>query len=92
MFFINKTVSESVVDFAAEELKKYLLMMMPMCGEVKIAHNPEAKDGFRLGLIRDFSLDIPLASRISPISRAVNSRFSGIFASLWISIFSRICS
>ena len=59
MFFINKTVSMSVVDFAAEELKKYLLMMMPMCGEVKIAHNPEAKDGFRLGLIRDFSLDIP---------------------------------
>ena len=29
-------------------------MMMPEGGDVKIAYNPEAKDGFRLGLMSDF--------------------------------------
>ena len=58
MYFINKSVSASAVDFAAEELKKYLRMMMPEGGDVKIAYDPEAKDGFRLGLMQDFGLDI----------------------------------
>jgi len=58
MFFINKITSNSVVDFAAEELKKYLRMMMPEEGDVKIIYNPEAKDGFRLGLMQDFGLDV----------------------------------
>ena len=31
--------------------------MMPECGDVKIALNPMAKDGFRLGLMQDFGLD-----------------------------------
>ena len=58
MLHINKFTSDSVVDFAAEELKKYLRMMMPEGGDVKIAYAPEAKDGFRLGLMQDFSLDV----------------------------------
>ena len=51
MLSINKISSHSAVDYAAEELKKYLRMMMPECGDVKIAYNPLASDGFRLGLM-----------------------------------------
>ena len=57
MFTINKITSNTVVDFAAEELKKYLRMMMPRCGEIAINYAPDAKDGFRLGLMSDFGLD-----------------------------------
>jgi len=31
LFQIHKITSHHVVDFAAEELKKYLRMMMPSC-------------------------------------------------------------
>lgn len=31
---------------------------MPDGGDVKISYNPDAKDGFRLGLMQDFGLDI----------------------------------
>ena len=58
MLKINKITSNSTVDFAAEELKKYLRMMMPEGGDIKISYNPEAKDGFRLGLMQDFGLDV----------------------------------
>ncbi len=57
MLTINKITSASPVDFAAEELKKYLRMMMPRCGEIKINYDPNAKDGSRLGLMSDFGLD-----------------------------------
>ena len=56
MLQINKLRADHVVDFAAEELKKYLRMMMPRCGEIGIAYAPDAKDGFRLGLLEDFGL------------------------------------
>lgn len=56
MYQINKITSSPVVDFAAEELKKYLRMMMPRCGEIPIAYDPDASDGFRLGLMADFGL------------------------------------
>ncbi len=55
---INKITSDSVVDFAAEELKKYLRMMMPEGGDIQICYNPDGKDGFRLGLMQDFGLDV----------------------------------
>ena len=58
MLKINKISSFSAVDYAAEELRKYLRMMMPECGNVEISYNPSAKDGFRLGLIQDFGLDV----------------------------------
>ena len=58
MYNIYKITSNVVVDYAAEELKKYLRMMMPKLGEINISYNPEAKDGFRLGLMQDFGLDV----------------------------------
>ena len=57
MFYVNKIISNPTVDYAAEELKKYLRMMMPEGGDVRIAYAPDAKDGFRLGLMCDFGLD-----------------------------------
>jgi len=57
MYQIKKVRADHVVDFAAEELKKYLRMMMPFAGEIDIIYDPEAKDGFRLGLLEDFGLD-----------------------------------
>ncbi len=57
MLKINKITSNHTIDFASEELKKYLRMMMPMCGEIEINYAPDAKDGFRLGVMSDFGLD-----------------------------------
>ncbi len=31
---------------------------MPECGDIKISYNPDATDGFRLGLMQDFGLDV----------------------------------
>ena len=56
MFTINKMRCDHVLDFAAEELKKYVRMMMPECGEIEIATAPDATDGFRLGLFEDFGM------------------------------------
>ena len=56
MLIINKMIANHTVDYAAEELKKYLRMMMPECGDIEIAYAPEAKDGFRLGLLENFGL------------------------------------
>ncbi len=58
MVYINKISVASPIDYAAEELRKYLRMMMPECGSVEITYAPEAKDGFRLGLMQDFGLDV----------------------------------
>ena len=58
MYVINKISSYGAVDYAAEELRKYLRMMMPECGNIEIKYAPDAKDGFRLGLMQDFGLDI----------------------------------
>ncbi len=58
MYTINKITSNNVVDFAAEELKKYLRMMMPEGGDVEISYNPEACVGFKIGLMQDFGLDV----------------------------------
>ena len=56
MYSINKVASNIVVDFAAEELKKYLRMMMPRVGDIPMAYDPNATEGFRLGLMSDFGL------------------------------------
>jgi len=58
MYTIHKVTSHTTVDYAAEELKKYLRMMMPEGGDVKIAYAPDAADGFRLGLMQNFGLDV----------------------------------
>ena len=64
MYRIYKITSHPTVDFAAEELKKYLRMMMPRCGEIVIERNPLATDGFRLGLMSDFGFDTSEADDI----------------------------
>ena len=58
MYKIYKTTLCSPVDYAAEELKKYLRMLMPLTGEIDIAYDPKAETGFRLGLMQDFGLDV----------------------------------
>jgi len=58
MLVISKISSFSAVDYAAEELRKYLRMMMPECGNIEICYNPHAQNGFRLGLMQDFGLDV----------------------------------
>ena len=57
MYTIKKITSSPIVDFAAEELKKYLRMMKPRAGEIKIEYAPDATEGFRLGVMSDFGLD-----------------------------------
>lgn len=58
MRYIYKITSHETVDFAAHELKKYLRMMTPDGGDVRIGFDPSAKTGFRLGLMRDLGLDL----------------------------------
>lgn len=55
---IYKISEGSPIDFAAEELKKYLRMMMPDGGNYDIRCSRDAKDGYRLGLMQDFGLDV----------------------------------
>ena len=57
MYQIKKITAHPTVDFAAEELKKYLRMMMPECGEIFITRETGAENGLRLGLMQDFGLD-----------------------------------
>ena len=63
MYKIFKITSDPTVDYAAEELKKYLRMMMTDCGEIPIAYSPRTEDGFRLGLMADFGLDMSDAEK-----------------------------
>ena len=53
MYRIYKINDSTVVDFAAEELKKYMRMMMPDCGEIVIKRQLDATEGFRLGLMME---------------------------------------
>ena len=53
---IYKLSLSEPVDFAAEELKKYLRMMVPDCDLIEIGYDPKATDGFRLGLLEEFGL------------------------------------
>ena len=53
---IVKLRNDHVIDFAAEELKKYLRMMMPEKGEIPIVADPGEEGGFHLGLLEDFSI------------------------------------
>jgi len=57
MYRINKVTLSHVVDFAAEELKKYLRMMMPRCGDIPIAYDRDDPASFRLGLMQDFGIE-----------------------------------
>ena len=56
MFAIYKLQNDHVVDFAAEELHKYLRMMVNTLPPLPIRYDPEARTGFRLGLLSDFGI------------------------------------
>lgn len=58
MIKIYKISKGSPIDFAAEELKKYFRMMMPECNDIEIDYDPSATEGFRLGLLADFGIDV----------------------------------
>ena len=57
MYRIYTINPNDTIDFAAQELKKYLRMMMPRAGEIPVSFDPAAKTGFRLGLMSDFGMD-----------------------------------
>lgn len=57
MFEIFVVSPNTTAVFAAEELKKYLRMMMPRCGEIPIRIGEKSDHGFRLGLMDDFGMD-----------------------------------
>ena len=63
MYRIYKYTDHGVVDFAAEELKKYLRMMMPEAGDIPILRTGEkCPDGYVLGLMQDLGLDVSEAA------------------------------
>lgn len=57
MYTIRKVGANPTIDFAAEELKKYLRMLLPRCGEIPISSDSYTGDEFQLGLMSDFGLD-----------------------------------
>ncbi len=56
MYYIYTVNPDVTIGFAASELKKYLRMMQPRKGGIKIACDPAAKESFRIGLMQDFGL------------------------------------
>ncbi len=63
---ICKLTDDRVVDFAATELKKYLRMMMPECGDIPITRcTTPAADAFALGVMADLGLDTSEAEDLS---------------------------
>lgn len=57
MLKIYKVSKGAAVDFAAEELKKYLRMMIPEENDIDIDFAADASEGFRLGLFADLGMD-----------------------------------
>ena len=57
MISVFYTDAHSTVVFAAQELKRYLRMMMPEAGEIPVAYDPAAKSGIRVGVMSSFGLD-----------------------------------
>ena len=53
MLKIYKVSKGSAIDFAAEELKRYLRMMCVEENDIDIDYRPGAQEGFLLGLFED---------------------------------------
>ena len=81
MYKIYTVNAHDTIDFAAQELKKHIRMMMPRCGDVPISLCPEATDGFRLGLMSDFGMDAEVADpRLDDVIYVKTDATSGIIA------------
>ncbi|MBQ9778453.1 MAG: DUF4838 domain-containing protein [Clostridia bacterium] len=55
---ISTTTANETVAFAATELRRYLSMMMPTGGAISLSLASPCSEGFRIGLMQDFSLDV----------------------------------
>lgn len=81
MVQINIMRMDRVIGFAAEELKKYLWMMMPEDGEPQILYRPQENTGFRLGLLEDFDLaNEAKDSRLDDVVHIDTDQTGGILA------------
>jgi len=49
--------AHNTVVFAAQELRRYLRMMMPKAGEIPVSYAPTAKSGIRVGLMSSYGLE-----------------------------------
>ncbi|MBE6966681.1 MAG: DUF4838 domain-containing protein [Ruminococcaceae bacterium] len=58
MYSITTVTAHPTAIFAAEELKKYLRMMIPRGGNISITPGAVEDESFRLGLMQDFGLDV----------------------------------
>lgn len=58
MYRIHVHTADTVITFAAQELKRYLRMMMPEAGEIVIDYNAGAEGGFHLDLMQNLGLDV----------------------------------
>lgn len=67
---INLIHPNHILVFAAEELKKYLRMMMPQCEDIEIVFDADSDDGFTLGLLRD--LDLPCEAEDSVLDDVIH--------------------
>ena len=77
MLQIYKLRDDSVVNFAAEELKKYLRMMMPQEKVVNITFSTEGQNGFRIGLLQDFGLSCEAADPLVDDVVHIDTRENG---------------
>lgn len=68
---INIIRPSHVLVFAAEELKKYLRMMMPNSGDIEICLDSNTVGGFRLGLLEDFGLPCESEDPVCRLSACV---------------------
>ncbi len=58
MYAIHIHFPDQTLTFAAQELKRYLRMMMPQAGEIRIDYDATAKGGFHLDLMQNLGLDV----------------------------------
>ena len=82
MLTVYTVTQNGTVAYAAEEFKKYLRMMMPDLTDVRIVHDPFAKNGVRLGLMQDFGLDVSDAEDVDldDILYVNTDKFDGVIA------------
>lgn len=57
MYTIIQMRPNTVIDYAASELKKYMRMMMFKAGEIPIKYGTSSDAGYKLGLFEDFGMD-----------------------------------
>ena len=81
MFRIYEMRANETIHSAAQELKKYLSMMMPEGGYSVVSLDNQSTDGFRLGLLEDFGLPCELPDPVKDdVIHIETNENSGILA------------